>query len=64
MEKEKKKTKLKLADLKVQSFVTAFDLQEGETLEVRGGSPGTVYPCTYVYTQCTFPQCVTIGPPC
>jgi len=34
--KEKKK-KLNLDELKVQSFVTSFDISEGETAVIKGG---------------------------
>ena len=54
--------KLKLQDLKVQSFVTAFDLSQGETLEVKGGyytescgcggGSGSCVPCTTIPTGC------------
>lgn len=37
MNEKKKKHKLNLDELKVQSFVTSFNISEGETAEIKGG---------------------------
>jgi hypothetical protein len=37
-----KKTKLKLDELKVQSFVTSFDKEQNQTQEIYGGAPTTI----------------------
>ncbi len=37
MKNKKNKRKMNLDELKVQSFVTSFNISEGETAEIKGG---------------------------
>ncbi len=53
---EKKKLKLNIDELKVQSFVTSFDLKNGETLDLRGGATQPADGCSSLWCSQAIPN--------